>query len=388
MTSGLRDSLDRSTSPIGRWDTYVLESGEALRDLWAARKDGCKRVLLLVGHGFDPRMCVGARLLASAGILEKTDLRLLDYSDGAQPATAAVAALVEQNREAAKAIGGSSASFDIIPVPLRSADGRRIGARSASSLVSTRVSLDEFSDIIIDISALPRTLYFPLVGALLDAVDRAGRNNHGAPNIHLLVAESSTLDRRIVEEGVEARAEYLHGFAGGLDQEATRGMPTLWIPLLGESQNAQLAKIYDLVVPDEICPVLPSPSVNPRRADDLVLEYRELLFDRLRIEPRNLLYAAEQNPFEVYHQLRRTVLRYEQALRPLGGCKTAVSVLSSKLMSVGALLAAYEMKATGHQVGIAHVESHGYVPDDSLTPGDVGGVEVFGLWLTGACYAN
>jgi hypothetical protein len=332
-------------------------------------------------------MCVGAEVLASAGVLDRTDIRILDYSDGAQPATAGVAAMIERNRETAHEVARSAASMDFVPVPLRSADGRRVGARSAAALVSTRVSLADYSDIVVDISALPRTLYFPLIGAVLDAVDRAELGSP-TPNVHLFVAESSALDRRIVEEGVEARAEYLHGFVGGLDQESTRGVPTLWIPVLGESQNAQLTKIYDLVVPDEICPVLPSPSVSPRRADDLVLEYRDLLFDRLRVEPRNLLYAAEQNPFEVYHQLRRTVVRYEDALRPLGGCKTAISVLSSKLMSVGALLAAYEMKKNGHRIGIAHVESSGYSPDDSLTSADVVGVEVFGLWLTGSCYAS
>lgn len=371
----------------GRWDTYVLESGTGLSQLWSARRSECKRILFLVGHGFDPRMCVGTTVLRDADIWGLTDLRVIDYSDGAQPSTAAIASLIEGNRSEVEAIGGVAASMESWAIRLRSPDGRRTGAKNAAALIADRVDLGLYSDVVVDISALPRALYFPIVGALLEATDRAKAGGTSTPNLHVFVAESPALDGRIVEEGVEARAEYLKGFAGGLDQEATRGLPTLWIPVLGEAQSAQIAKIYDLVVPDEICPVLPSPSRNPRRADDLVLEYRELLFDRLRVEPRNLLYGAEHNPFEVYHQLHRTVLRYEDALRPIGGCKTAISVLASKLMSVGALLTAYEMKSNRHRVGIAHVESNGYLPDDQLSARDADGVEVFGLWLTGSCYA-
>jgi len=42
--------------------------------------------------------------------------------------------------------------------------------------------------------------------------------------------------------------------------------------------------LYFSYPPDEICPVLPFPALNPRRGDNLVLEYRDLLFDRLRID--------------------------------------------------------------------------------------------------------
>jgi len=134
----------------------------------------------------------------------------------------------------------------------------------------------------------------------------------------------------------------------------------VWLPLLGEGQQTQLTKIYDLIIPDEISPVLPSPATNPRRADNLIQEYRDLLFDRLRIEPRNLIYVSEHNPFEVYRQLRQAILHFREALLPLGGCKTVLSALSSKLMSLGALFVAYELKQASIDISIAHVESSGY----------------------------
>jgi hypothetical protein len=193
---------------------------------------------------------------------------------------------------------------------------------------------------------------------------------------------------RIRDEGVDETATYVYPFSGGLEMEATAEQPKIWIPILGEGQETQLERIYNLIdVPDEICPVLPFPSLDPRRGDNLVLEYRDLLFDRLRLEPRNFINASERNPFEVYRQIRRTILHYREALGPLGGCKTVLSALSTKLLSVGALLVAYELKQAKIDVGIAHVGSQGYIMDDGPgAPRSQPQSKLFGLWLAGECY--
>jgi hypothetical protein len=80
-------------------------------------------------------------------------------------------------------------------------------------------------------------------------------------------------------------------------------------------------------------------------------------------------------------------LHYREVLQPLGECKTVLSALSTKLLSVGALLVAYELKRVKVDVGVAHVGSQGYIMDDD--PGDQGSQmqsELFGLWLAGECY--
>jgi len=189
--------------------------------------------------------------------------------------------------------------------------------------------------------------------------------------------------QKIQEEGIDDDAAYMYGFSSDLVQEATASAPRVWIPVLGEGKKEQLIRLYHHVRPDEICPVFPSPSVNPRRADDLVREYHELLFDRFRVEPPNIIYASEWNPFEVYRQVCRTIERYNSALDALGKCKVVVSVLSSKLLSVGALLAAYEAKRKGFMIGISHVETHGY-----RIHGDIGSCdpELYSLWIAGECY--
>jgi hypothetical protein len=227
-----------------------------------------------------------------------------------------------------------------------------------------------------------------LIAKILYILDK-GTADEGVkkPNLHIVAAEDPLLDKRILDEGVDDTATYVHPFSGGLEMEATADHPKIWIPVLGERQGTQLGRIYDLVMPDEISPVFPSPSVNPRRADDLLLEHRDLLFDRLRVEPRNFIYACERNPFEVYRQIRRAVLHYRDALQPLGGCKAVLSALSTKLLSVGTLLVAYELKQEKFDIGISHVECQGYtIEGASQEAPPKAECELFELWLWGECY--
>jgi hypothetical protein len=140
--------------------------------------------------------------------------------------------------------------------------------------------------------------------------------------------------------------------------------------------------MFVLVKPTEVCPVLPSPARNPRRSDNIVMEYQKLLFDEVGIDPRNIIYGSELNPFDVYRQVLRTVLHYHSVLGLVGGCRVALSAMCSKVMSLGILLVAYELKPSDVQVGIAHIECQGYdVPDDLSID-----VEPVGLWLAGECY--
>ena len=156
------------------------------------------------------------------------------------------------------------------------------------------------------------------------------------------------------------------------------------MPILGEGKIGYFERIYDLVNPDEVAPILPFPCLRPRRTDDLFLEYRAHLIDRLMVEPRNILYVPEQNPFAVYRQVVAAVAHYSEALLPVGGCQVILSALSSKLISLGCLLAAYELKRMKFTVGIAHVNSTGYTMTKS--PQTIKVPNLFEVWLTGDCY--
>jgi hypothetical protein len=148
---------------------------------------------------------------------------------------------------------------------------------------------------------------------------------------------------------------WLHPFASTFGVEATLHVPRVWMPVLGEGTAQQLERISELILAAEVCPLLPFPSRDPRRGDELFLEYRRVLFDQLRTDSGTVIYAAESNPFQVYRRLRQSTLEHAETLKPLGGCKTAYSALSSKLVAVGVLLVAYELRAEELEVGVADI---------------------------------
>ena len=154
--------------------------------------------------------------------------------------------------------------------------------------------------------------------------------------------------------------------------------------LLGESQETRLTRIREDLMPNEICPVIPFPSRDPRRGDHIIASYQRTLFDDFRVEPKNILYACEYNPFEAYKQIYWAIHRYCDALTELGGCKAFVSPLSSKLLSVGALLACYDHQShkAGRKlhIGMPYVESVSY---DDVGQTENEPRELYSMWIRG-----
>jgi hypothetical protein len=366
-----------------RWEEYVLAKGVDFTAFWTDHAKRAKRILWVLGQGFDPRMCVGLEAVAALPGAPPVDVVGLEFDEGSASPSWRQADAIRANRECLQKLVSPPAVLSTRQIRMFAGDGRRVGSKSAAAAFEDAGELAAYSDVVVDISALPRGIYFPLVAKLLHLRDAAASAGW---NLHVVVAENTGIEARIRDEGVLERADYVFPFHGGMGLEATAENPRLWIPVLGEGQAAQLERVHDLVRPDEVCPVIPFPASNPRRGDDIVLEYRDFLFDRLRVEPRNIVYASEKNPFQVYRQLRSTILRYHEALRPLGDCKTVISALTTKLLSIGPLLVAYEFTSAKVDVAIAHVEVQGYVLEDSSTDSDAP-TELVELWLAGECYA-
>lgn len=370
-----------------RWRDYFLRDGDAFDAFWTQFLSEQKRDLLFVlGHGFDARMCEGLERILSVGGDGTRDVALIAFDEGADSPSRTYLDQRKANGERLEKVVHGRGTIGHRDIKLFSDDNRRIGARSIAQEFSSQAEFNAYTDVIVDISALPRSLYMPLLVKLLALFDLDSKDGK-TRNLHVIVSHCTATDGAIIEEGLEESASYLHGFAAAkLESESTSSQPKIWIPVLGKRQQVQLERINQFVAPDEICPLLPSPAQDPREGDSIMIEYRELLFDQLRVEPRNIIYAAESNPFEVYRQLTRSILHYDRALRPLGGCKVALSAMSSKLASIGVLLAAYELgrREPKVTVGVAHVESQGYRVESSGTGPST---TLFTMWLSGECYA-
>lgn len=350
-----------------QWEPYFLRGPDQFDAFWEQHLSTPRNLLLIGGIGFDPRTCMAtSRLLAFAGE-GRRDFLFLNYDEGENSPSHEMAQRVDENRRTLTKLVSTRGSVTESTIRIWAKQGsrrRRVGPREAQNAAPSLETMCNYTDVIVDVSAMPKGIMFPFLGRVLKTLQMAN-GTPPLPNLFVVVAENASLDKRIEEVGPDEEAVFIPGFGTELENEATRDVPRIWIPVLGEGAKHSLDKIHEEVEPSAIAPVLPHPSRDPRRADDLISEYRSQLIDAWKIDPRNILYGAEANPFEVYRQIVRAAERYHRSLKVLGGCKVAVSSSSSKLLSIGAMLAVLELKDRGRPTGLAHVEVQGYRTDES-----------------------
>lgn len=383
------------------WEQYVFRRGSDANELWERLfEERPIRLLYIAGSGFDLRAqsvmreCINS-IRSSGGSVEEAKLVLINFPN--YQLGDALKTLTEQNdqqlAELFSAIGtveriifGASDSDEDLSASI----ALRIGTDAVLKKVSTQ------TDIILDASSLPRVVYLSLMTSLLNKLvpDKNADDALAAAgvNFQVLVAEDANLDGQIMAEDPSSEIVMVPGFSGAMQVESFQDWPLVWFPILGEHRVNQLQIIRSSEIPGEaeICPVLPHPSRNPRRADRLLVEYKEALFKSRQTPTSNILYVHESQPFEAYRQLLGAMRRYTESMEILGGCRLVVTPLGSKLITLGAGLACFEMRPPNletalHGVAIPHAEPTRYDVDPIAVRGSE--PEVCCLLLTGDAYA-
>lgn len=370
-----------SDEAVMRWDPYSLASDQEFDVFWkrhlAQRQ---RRLLLVVGKGFDVRALEAARRLHALGA--DVDVWLLAFHNGQDDSS------LRRERTDANFEGlGKLFPADRITevqIDLGGAFQDPIASRTTYEQIRSAGNAMAYDDVVVDISAMPRMVAMTSVAVLLHWLDYS-TDGYKCVNLHVTTAESVTADLGAGQGSLRDQVSFVRGFSGELTALTTKDLPNVWFPVLGESQRDRLDRIHQKLTPDEICPVVPFPSRSPRRGDEIIYEHRELLFDTFQVEPRNILLACEYNPFEAYKQVFEAMDRYRRALNVLGGCKAFVSPLSSKLLSIAVLLACYDhvygqISGKRLKVGIPYVETATYA-DPAQTPDD--SFELYSMWIRG-----
>lgn len=355
---------------MSHWTHPLLVNDHDFNEVWARPADD--RLLVVVGSGFDPRAVTVLDRLHMAASRPIDGLMIELPQDSTD---AAVRPLALDNRTRIETlIKKSNGEFRMQPLPEYS-DARSLGRLISRHFQATSI-LDQYREVLIDISAMPRSVFFPLVRGILERAHLVTTNRlHWAGDLHVAVCENPEIDGRVFEEG-STPMEPIGGFAGPIMRPTT----TIWVPVIGERASARVRTLYEALEPDETCPVLPWPARDPRRGDRLLLEYRRLLFEEIRIEPRNIIHASERNPFDLYRTLGALYERYRQSLSALGPVRMVLSTHSSKLLSVGILLTAYE-----YELMVQHVSPTSYGLRDGVED-LLDSSEIYDLWLTGEPY--
>jgi len=377
-----------------RWQHSVLMRNNEVPEFWKQHFTSSSKLLFVLGKGFDPRMTLGIENILSEVPEVKLECLLIEFDEGRNSPSTRYKDLVTSNNDKLTKLVNNITHKKISAWSKKGGKKMRVGDRQAAQLIFEILPEHDYTDIIVDISALPRSIYFAIIGKMLAIIDDDIADKKKSPNFFVMAAENVNIDYQIVEEELDDDLGYQHGFASTLDSVAD-DRPVIWLPLLGERKAAQLERAYQFISPSEVCPILPFPSKDPRRSDNIFIEHQETLFDVLKTEAQNIMYVPEQNPFEVYKKLISTIDNYHNSLSVLKGSKAVLSTFCSKLLSIGALLAAYELTyphnpvAVGDRldVGVLHVDSQGYnIDDPAALQAMRDKSELFVIWLTGTPY--
>lgn len=364
-----------------RWNDYAFANGTgtAPRDLMRAGLSADSSSLYVLGVGFDPRCLVGLREFLKLDHKVPPKIMRIEMPP---PGLATQTRVIQMAAEHLAEFEALTQGLDIGTISYPAVESPYSAGTVLARGMTEAEQLENVGHLIIDISSMPSTLFYPAIKAALTASDRPrGMVGHFGGEIQVVVCENPQMDANIRELGI-SDASYVGGFRPKGHGDADPDGPTIWVPVLGENAEPALRAIHNLLEPDDICPVLPFPAVEPRRADSLVLEHRTVLFEAFNVRASDFVYSDERNPYDLYLSLCHLERDYKSALEPLGSTLVAFSAHGSKLLSVGMLLAAYERDIP---IAAAAVGDYEIVAGASLEAFS-GANQLCCLWLAGAPY--
>lgn len=331
-------------------ESIYLGKTEEIRDFFQGKSNS----LIVLGCGFDPRMNVGIKTLMPS--LNEVKMLVIHYGRHNNAKSRANSKLGQKNLNELYAICENREIEEVTIDRYMSANEKvDISYYSLQNKI-TKNMIENISNIIVDISAMPKEVSFSLIKHIR-------RIKTEQQKIYILVCENSRYDNKIEEIPARDPANYMQCFnlftAG---REAVNDSTTVWIPFLGEHESAAFKKIAEFVKPDEICPVIPFPAKDISRGEKIIRSYGNYLFKELKIEKKNIMYAPENQPLLVYMKLCDTIMFYESALHYKNeeDIKYVFSSQSSKLMDVGILLTLLDLNKRGLVVTMAYVDNEGY----------------------------
>ena len=356
------------------WDSCITHQNGAvdtfIKDYFDAND---RRVLLVAGAGFDPRSRkIAEKLQAALGghlvgflVREERGDPAENLRQAADENQAMLTTLIQQSHVVRVRV------FDEI-------DGAPVGGQRIAGELAAYQWPEGLTDIVLDVSALSTGIAFPIARYLLDHCE-----SREGLNFHIMISSNPELDARIVGEPYGV-ASHVRGFSGALSGSAERPIARIWLPQLARGRTATLEKIraaqghvY------KVCPILPFPARDPRRADDLIAEFMPMII-RDGIDARDFIYVSEHNPLDFYRKLATLKKRYDRTVEDIYEPELVLSPVGSKVMAVGAMMAAIE-----HGMPVQHVENLRYDYDPSRPSGDPEQADMtVHIWLHGPIYAG
>jgi hypothetical protein len=360
-------------STTSRWERCISHrSGAAEQFVRDYFKAGDRRVGLIAGAGFDPRSSRMAELLS--GLAKDRVRALFLREERPVPDSNLVDSAVENARRLNGLIPDNVVeSFDVFD----KRDTAPVGGRRVIGVLRGKLNTDGLTDLVIDCSALSVGVCFSITKYCMEIAER------DCLNLHLTVIDHPDTDSAI-EARHCGRPSSPHGFHGEWQLAKCAKAARLWMPQLGQGKRSVLEEVHKFVNPHEVCPILPFPATWPRAPDTLIEGYGDLFEGPWKVDARDLIYAHEKSPLDLYRAILRIDNARERVFRGTGGSQVILSPVGSKAVALGMLMAALE-----RNFAVVLVESLAYKAAPAVLdvgPGPAG--ELVHIWLHGEAYAS
>lgn len=339
------------------WDKslFLKNSEEILR--FFNKKD---EILMIIGKGFDPRACKAIKMLNDHKI-KIAKLWVIDYNENLKGSDNS--GNISRSNSNLSLLNDISKNIDkdYVNMPTYKRENEKnvlIISEKVRELI-VKKSIANYSNIVVDISAMPRTVSFSIIKRLIDIKNESQK-------LYIIVCENSDCDDKIKPVIVEGSAEYLQGFNTFSLTMQSDADDTIWLPVLGINEKEAFNIIADFLKPIEVCPIVPFPSTQVKRSEIILRDFGQILFQEREIEKRNIIYVPENYPLIVYKKLCDTAKYYEKALNNDNkrNIRYAFSSQSSKLIDIGILLTVITLNKQQIKAGVVIVENQGYALTD------------------------
>lgn len=339
--------------------------GDAMAFSHAYFGRGEAKTLWVGGAGFDPRSTHIPCLLRSAGARVSGIL----IREGRPRPSRQLLDQANANEDSLRRLFDEAQRMDVTIFSLD--ETTVIGGREAVKQLDA-TDMSGVTDIILDMSALSVGVSFPLANLLF----QRARGRAGFPNVHIMATASAATDDAVVSELFD-RFQMVLGFSAEWELDGSKKKSRLWLPHLAAGKQRALQIIRNGVLPDEICPILPFPAESPRMVERLIENFASEVRDTWGVDHRDYLYAAENDPLDLYRTILRIDTLRQDTYAASGGSITVLSPLGSKVMAIGTLMAALE-----RPMPVVYVETQRYAVEKvAATP-----TGIVHVWLTGAAY--
>ncbi len=360
-----------------RWDPCVAHRrGQVEEFVKSYLSNNDRRVLLIAGAGFDPRTLVVAQLL-TAVVGDRLRLVLLREI---RPSPAEH--LLTRAEKHIQTLSALCPDMTLHKVRAFADDDAVILGESILKVIR-QVSFKDITDIVVDWSALSIGSAFPLVRFLLGRTNRSTEPT----NLHIMVVASSPVDHAITRlDGGDATL--IRGYEGKLEMEAMSTAARIWVPQLRHGVGPQLENMYRYLnakdrLPHDVMPILPFPAHHPRLPDKLLAEFYSQLHE-WNVHQSDVAYAAEDDPLDLYRQLVKLDDLRKQVFTPNRPSQVILSPIGSKLLAVGAMMAAIEK-----DMPVLYVEAPDFRAEPAaLDSPKYSDKDIVHLWLAGDAYPS